>query len=267
MSKIIKSGTFWISIIVLLMAGCADGPVLRSTSDSFVLGRTTLAEVAGHYGWASKSWDRIFRNKTVHIVMYLQASDSSDKPYRLGLSATRAARYYFVENILIGHDFDSSWASDTTDFDMTLIERVKEGQSTRAQVVDLLGKPVGYYKYPLIEEQAHEALVYLYQELAFTRPGVRANRKEVIIAVDQVGVVKSIKYELRDDSLLAPGADRVKFTQNAADVAGCKAVGKVSAPDLSTWNVEIELRNRTVGLDGNTVFRTKFREGVAYRCP
>jgi len=250
------------------MAGCADGPVLRSTSDSFVLGRTTLAEVAGHYGWASKSWDRIFRNKTVHIVMYLQASDSSDKPYRLGLSATRAARYYFVENILIGHDFDSSWASDTTDFDMTLIERVKEGQSTRAQVVDLLGKPVGYYKYPLIEEQAHEALVYLYQELAFTRPGVRANRKEVIIAVDQVGVVKSIKYELRDDSLLTPGADRIKVTQNAADVAGCRAVGKVStAPDLSSWNVEIELRNRTVGLDGNTVFRAKFREGVAYRCP
>ena len=68
-------------------------------------------------------------------------------------------------------------------------------------------------------------------------------------------------------TVLAPGADRVKFTQNAADVAGCKAVGKVSAPDLSTWNVEIELRNRTVGLDGNTVFRTKFREGVAYRCP
>ena len=85
-----------------------------------------MAEVAGHYGWASKSWDRIFRNKTVHIVMYMQASDSSDKPYRPGLSATRAARYYFVENILVGHDFDSSWASDTTDFDMTLIERVKE---------------------------------------------------------------------------------------------------------------------------------------------
>src|SRR6266702_3217175 len=29
-------------------------------------------------------------------------------------------------------------------------------------------------------------------------------------------------------AVLAPGADRVKFTQNAADVAGCKVVGNVS---------------------------------------
>ncbi len=152
---------------------------------------------------------------------------------------------------------------------MTLLERLKQGQSTRAQVVALLGKPVGYYRYPLIEKEAHEALVYLYSELAVRRRvALLYNLKEAIIAVDQHGVVKSIKNELRDDSLLAPGADRVKFTLKAADVAACKAVGKVSAGrSISNWNVEIELLNRAVGLDGNTVLGTKFREGVAYRCP
>ena len=69
---------------------------------------------------------------------------------------------------------------------------------------------------------------------------------------------------------LAPGADRVKFTQNTADVAGCKVVGNVSGlfpfGDLRFYS-EDQLRNRTVGLDGNTVFLTTQGEGVAYRCP
>jgi hypothetical protein len=68
---------------------------------------------------------------------------------------------------------------------------------------------------------------------------------------------------------LAPGADRVNLTHNAADVAGCKAVGNVSLilgrDDLRSR--EALLRNRTVGLDGNTVFLTTSLEGVAYRCP
>jgi hypothetical protein len=68
----------------------------------------------------------------------------------------------------------------------------------------------------------------------------------------------------------APGADRVKFTQNAADVAGCKVVGNVSGlmpVGDSQFYSEAQLRNRTVGLDGNTVFLTTPAEGVAYRCP
>ncbi len=72
---------------------------------------------------------------------------------------------------------------------------------------------------------------------------------------------------------LAPGADKVKLTQNAADVAGCKAVGNVST-EYDVWHpqwVEASLRNKTVGLDGNALFLTLGtagrKEGVAYRCP
>jgi len=77
---------------------------------------------------------------------------------------------------------------------------------------------------------------------------------------------------------LAPGAEKVKLTYNAADVAGCKAVGNVSGlthPDVYS---ETQLRNRTVGLEGDSVFVTRSGlsvltmypiplEGVAYRCP
>src|SRR5258705_5733670 len=72
---------------------------------------------------------------------------------------------------------------------------------------------------------------------------------------------------------LAPGAERVRLTNEAAAVAGCKAVGNVSGLVGSEAYSETQLRNRTVGLDGNTVFVTLFtlyalpQEGVAYRCP
>ena len=69
---------------------------------------------------------------------------------------------------------------------------------------------------------------------------------------------------------LVPGADRVTLTENASDVAGCKVVGNVTGlmpMGDKQFYFEATLRNRTVGLDGNTVLLTARGEGVAYRCP
>ena len=73
---------------------------------------------------------------------------------------------------------------------------------------------------------------------------------------------------------LAPGADKVKMTQNPADVAGCTAVGNIKAPRDAQGQVDIldadaTLRNQTIGLGGNTALETStlLSEGVAYRCP
>jgi len=76
---------------------------------------------------------------------------------------------------------------------------------------------------------------------------------------------------------LAPGADKVKVTQLAADVAGCTAVGNIQVPKLSNGDDNLdfsgsEFRNLIVGLGGNTGLVTHSvlsapEEGVAYRCP
>jgi hypothetical protein len=69
---------------------------------------------------------------------------------------------------------------------------------------------------------------------------------------------------------LAPGAERVRLTKNASDVAECKPVGYVSVvPDMNRQYVEYQQRNRTIALDGNTLLFTMSGdyEGVAYRCP
>jgi hypothetical protein len=68
---------------------------------------------------------------------------------------------------------------------------------------------------------------------------------------------------------LAPGADQIKVTQLATDVAGCRAVGNVTS-EAGPLDLDTELRNKTLGFGGNVLFVTRTlgpaNEGVAYRC-
>jgi hypothetical protein len=66
---------------------------------------------------------------------------------------------------------------------------------------------------------------------------------------------------------LAPGADKVKLTSNAADVKGCVAVGNVKTDAQNDpLDVDNTLRNQAVGLNADVVFRTGLGAGVGYRC-
>jgi hypothetical protein len=76
---------------------------------------------------------------------------------------------------------------------------------------------------------------------------------------------------------LAPGADKVRVTKNASDVANCSAVGNIKVPGEASGQVDIatadtEFRNQAIGFGGNAAFVTSSPfgipvEGIAYRCP
>ena len=76
---------------------------------------------------------------------------------------------------------------------------------------------------------------------------------------------------------LAPGADKVLVTSDAAAVVKCTAVGNVREQvdvnrQTDTANASAVFRNRVVALGGNTGFVTDGSvrvpvQGVAYRCP
>jgi hypothetical protein len=76
---------------------------------------------------------------------------------------------------------------------------------------------------------------------------------------------------------LAPGADKVRLTKNASDVATCTAVGNVNASEgvqgpSQIVDASTEFRNQALGLGGNVVYVTLATlgvpdEGVVYRCP
>jgi hypothetical protein len=69
---------------------------------------------------------------------------------------------------------------------------------------------------------------------------------------------------------LAPGADQVRITRNAADVEGCTPVGNIDRTDPNS-DVHGQMQNQAVGLGGNVVFETSpilahGGTGVVYRC-
>lgn len=71
---------------------------------------------------------------------------------------------------------------------------------------------------------------------------------------------------------LVPGADKVRVTNNPSDVANCKAVGELppggAVGSANDWTM---VRNRTVGLGGNTIYFAPAAgmaaSGMAYECP
>jgi hypothetical protein len=69
---------------------------------------------------------------------------------------------------------------------------------------------------------------------------------------------------------LAPGADQVKVTRDAADVAACVSLGNVATPAamLTDPDAERQMQNETLGFGGNVLLLTSSfgRTGAAYRC-
>jgi hypothetical protein len=89
-----------------------------------------------------------------------------------------------------------------------------------------------------------------------------------------VVVLISILAQACVTTTTAPGADKVRLTQNAADVSNCTAVGNITpARDAKgdTFSTPAEFQNQAIGLGGNTVLVTKQQfgapiNGVVYRC-
>lgn len=71
---------------------------------------------------------------------------------------------------------------------------------------------------------------------------------------------------------LVPGADKVRITNVPSEVANCRAVGNLPPGGaINDENAWAWVRNRTIGLGGNTAFFVPAfgmaASGMAYACP
>jgi hypothetical protein len=76
---------------------------------------------------------------------------------------------------------------------------------------------------------------------------------------------------------LAPGAEKVRVTDVAGDVAGCTPIGNIQVPRdadgfISTGIAAGQFANQVVGYGGNAGFVTEGtprwpKAGIAYHCP
>jgi hypothetical protein len=98
------------------------------------------------------------------------------------------------------------------------------------------------------------------------------NRSKPVQVVPAGVLVLLLLAGCASTELAVPGADTIRITRVAGDVASCTAVGNVKA-QVGGVGDEVKFRNQVIGFGGNVGFVTldgaykSPAEGVAYRCP
>ena len=133
-----------VRILVAVLAGaCLLGADFgRPDPASFTLGQTTEQEIRARFGKPAGETAARVGGKLVTTLRYAYAEA------RTVTVPVRTMAYAFHEGRLVGFDYMSSFASDQTVFDELGVKRLKRGETTRTEALDVMGKPTGQFIYP-----------------------------------------------------------------------------------------------------------------------
>lgn len=130
-------------LAVLLAGACLLGADFgRPDPASFTLGQTTEQEIRARFGKPAGETAARVGGRLVTTLRYAYAEARSIAV------PVRTMSYAFHEGRLVGFDYMSSFAADQTAFDELALKRIKRGETTRTETLDLVGKPTGQFIYP-----------------------------------------------------------------------------------------------------------------------
>lgn len=110
-------------------------------------------------------------------------------------AAVESNALLFLDDILVGYHYASTRSVDKTDFDDAKAYQLKKGQTTRSQVIELLGKPSGMYIYPMINSKTDIALVYFYVGVKVgMNQRVKATVKRLVVSFDAQDLVTEAEF-------------------------------------------------------------------------
>ena len=175
------------------LAGCAGKDFVRPDASTLKLGRTTYADIIAANGKPYREGSLVKNEKTVKSSGYAYAS-MGGKPAHDGVVPARGMNFYFLDDTLVGYEFISSWAEDQTDFDETKLSNVVKGKTTQAEAIAALGRPGGYYVYPMIKAATGQAMVYSYLEVGGSTFSRKIYSKVLVVTLDDAGVVSDIDF-------------------------------------------------------------------------
>lgn len=178
---------------ILVLTGCAGKDFVRITDDALVLGETTQEQIKNHLGRPYQEGTLTKNDHLLSTASYAYAS-TGGKAVAAGVTPARSQGFYFYDGKLVGYEFTSSFADDSTDFNSAKVAEIKEGVSTLNDVVRMLGKPGGKYIYPVTSSVDEEAVTYLYQQTRGSAFNLRQYRKLLVVTVDRQGIVTEVEY-------------------------------------------------------------------------
>ena len=176
-------------IVLALLASCTAGVnFVKPSDDQLVIGVTTRHDVIKLLGDPTGKDIKASNGENVIILTYAY-SNIVEEPLFQDVTPSRLLTLYFFKNVLVGKGFTSSFNSDNTYFDPQKAKSITQGM-TNQQVLNLLGKPSGEYRYPLILTKNGKALVYTYAQTK----GSRTLENSLIVAIDENGVVLESEF-------------------------------------------------------------------------
>lgn len=171
-------------------------PVERSAGATVKLGKTTRSEVQENFGDPLPSrvfYADTFDDKCAQYYVKRDKSIANGYPAGEGI-AMEGQLFLFESDVVVAQAQYSSYKSNNTNFDETLIGRIVEGQTTRDEVLKLLGPANGSRLGPADSSDNPTGLEYLYvyyiEELSF---GSKQRFKWLSVEFDN-GVVSHIRY-------------------------------------------------------------------------
>ena len=196
-----RKQTVALCIAMTLMAvGCVSRgrPFVRPEPETLVLGKTTYEDVIRQVGEPA-SVGTLFKNDCALKVITYSYIRPLNWPAEWGVIPLTALSFFFLDDVLVGHHYTSAHPEDKTDFHDTKAYQLKKGQTTRAQVIELLGRPSGLYIYPMIGSKTDTALVYFYHRIKLeTRflKGLRPmiTQKMLIVSFDTQDLVSAADF-------------------------------------------------------------------------
>ena len=149
--------------LLTLSAGCSGTNFVRPEEGLFVLGKTTASEVIKVMGNPSGDSPYVQDDKTMREITYSFAS-MFEKPHVPGVVPSRSVGFLFLNDIMVGQCFMSSFEIDHTDFDEDKVSQITKDKTTYEEMVALLGKPACEYIYPLIKHVSLRGAGYMYTQ-------------------------------------------------------------------------------------------------------
>ena len=178
-------------LLLVALGGCAGRDFSRPTAESFALGKTTEREIRQRFGDPYRQGSVMRNGETMKTVTYAYAAGAGSLGG--GLTPSRGVAFYFWNDVLVGHEFTSSFDEDKTDFDVAKVPQIRKGESTEAAVTALLGPAPGSYIYPMIPDKTARALVYLYTQTRGSALSLKHYQQLLLVTLGANGVVSDVQ--------------------------------------------------------------------------
>ncbi len=179
---------------LIALTGCASGPKFtKPDAAKLVLGKSSRAEVLqSQSAKPASETDMTVNGEKVHGINYFAA----ENPKFWGLLIERRfGTYTFYNDVLVGIEFTSSYANESTNFDTDKITSIEKGKTTRAEVIALLGNPSGEVIYPVIADKTGRGMVYSYNWGRFAGVFTSFTSNLLVVSLDQNNIVTNVSFK------------------------------------------------------------------------